>query len=114
MFYSNRKYNFEFHPVMKNLCVNSNTKKSRTKKKKKKKNGEKKKKNVGKKKNAEKKKSVEKKKVEKKNNADNQSLGHLSNIINSEKKTLDELANDLCTNLCEYNKILMCKYPFRQ
>lgn len=53
------------------------------------------------------------KKKKKKNNADNQTLSHLSNIIDSEKMTLDELANNLCTNLCEYNKVLMCKYPFR-
>ncbi|VVC32744.1 Phosphorylated adapter RNA export protein, RNA-binding domain [Cinara cedri] len=74
----------DLHSVVKKICTNSDnsdTNKSKSKKKKKKK--------------------------KKKNNSNNQTLNHLPNIINLEEKLLIELSNDLCTNLCEYNKDLM-------
>lgn len=83
-----RKCDLDVHPVVKKMCVNSDTKKSKSKRKRKK-----------------------KKHVEKKDNNVSESSSYLSDIINVEEKSLNDFANDLCTNLCEYNKILMCKYP---
>lgn len=33
----------------------------------------------------------------------------LPDIIDSDEKTIDQFLDELCTNLHEYNKVLMCK-----
>lgn len=85
-----RNSDLDFHPAAKKICINSDAKKSKSKKKKK--------------------KMKKKKNIENKDNSDNWTSCHLPNIINPEEKPLNELSNDLCRNLCEYNKDLMCKY----
>lgn len=48
--------------------------------------------------------------VEKRNNSDNKTKSRiLQDICHSEEKTTDQLLDELCTNLHEYNKNLMCK-----
>lgn len=48
--------------------------------------------------------------VEKRNNSDNKTKGRiLHDICHSEEKTTDQLLDELCTNLHEYNKDLMSK-----
>jgi len=47
---------------------------------------------------------------EKRTNNDNTSKCRiLLDICESEEKTIDEFLDELCTNLYEHNKILMCK-----
>lgn len=48
--------------------------------------------------------------VEKKTNSDNTSKCRiLPDICDSEEKTDEQFLDELCTNLHEHNKILMCK-----
>lgn len=48
--------------------------------------------------------------VDKKANSDNRSKCRiLLDIYESEEKTTDDFVEELCTNLHEHNKILMCK-----
>lgn len=52
--------------------------------------------------------------VEKKNYSDNKTKCRiLHDICNSEEKSIDQLLDELCTNLHEYNKNLMCKLWIR-
>jgi len=49
--------------------------------------------------------------VEKRNNSDNKTKGRmLPDISDSDEKTFDQLLDELCINLHEHNKILMCTY----
>lgn len=53
------------------------------------------------------KESVEKKNAS--NNNTNNKCRILPDIIDSDEKTMDQFLDELCTNLHEYNKVLMCK-----